>query len=224
MKERLANNLVVSLGLHLGVAAIFAFAALFASLENVPFGIQNFVMVDVALDGGDALTDGSVIANATQAPAQRAQTNKNSAAKPATNNLTGSENPISEAATGSSTKIEGSETGAAFGENSKAGSGAASTSGYFIGSPNGNPILAKIRTKIERAKFYPAEARGQKLSGRPKVEFEILQSGEIKNAKIISSSGSAILDNAAIETIRRAMPLPYFPEPIKLAINFDSAN
>jgi len=219
MKERLANNLVVSLGLHLGVAAIFAFAALFASLESVPFGIQNFVMVDVALDGGENLTDGSAIAKELQTPAQKKQTKKIFTAKPASNS-----NAAAEVPTDSGSLAEEYETVADYDANSKAGSGAASSSGYFRGSPNGNPILAKIRTKIERAKFYPAEARGQKLTGRPKVEFEILQSGEIKNAKIISSSGSAILDNAAIETIRRAMPLPYFPEPIKLAINFDLAN
>ena len=105
-----------------------------------------------------------------------------------------------------------------------AGSGSASGAGSFGGAPNGDPTLAKIRTKIERAKFYPAEARSQKLSGKPKVEFEIATTGEIKAAKIVVSSGSAILDKAAIDTIYRAKPLPYFPEPIKLAIIFDAAN
>lgn len=88
------------------------------------------------------------------------------------------------------------------------------------GSPTGNPILAKIRNKIERSKYYPQQARLQRLEGRPEVSFKIAPNGTIESVHLKRSSGSALLDSAAIETVNRSAPLPYYDGQISLAINF----
>jgi TonB family protein len=92
------------------------------------------------------------------------------------------------------------------------------------GSSTGNPILTKIRTKIERAKYYPAEARKQKLTGRPVVRFTIDENGAISSAELTKTSGSNLLDDAALSTVRRAAPLPCYSEPIVIAIKYSLAD
>lgn len=93
--------------------------------------------------------------------------------------------------------------------------------GLGIGDPKGNPILSKIRDKIEDARYYPPEARRQKLEGKSAVSFEIAEDGSIKTVSITSSSGNELLDNAALETIKRAAPFPYYEGPINLALKFN---
>ena len=89
------------------------------------------------------------------------------------------------------------------------------------GAGGGNQILAKIKAKIERAKTYPRLAQRKGIEGRPIVLFEINPDGSIKSVSISSSSGRDIIDNAAIETVKRAAPLPYFEKPIQLAIKYE---
>lgn len=89
------------------------------------------------------------------------------------------------------------------------------------GNPKGNPVLSKIRDKIEDAKYYPPEARRQKLEGKSALSFEIAEDGSVKTVAITSSSGNELLDNAAIETIRRAAPFPYYEGSINLALKFN---
>ncbi len=88
------------------------------------------------------------------------------------------------------------------------------------GSATGNPILAKIRAKIERSKYYPQQARIQRLEGRPEVSFKVAPNGAVESVQLARSSGNALLDSAAIETVNRAAPLPYYDGQISLAINF----
>jgi len=112
-----------------------------------------------------------------------------------------------------------------------AGSGdsAGGTTGIGVGSgtgkgagarDSGDPILAKIWKKIDRKKYYPSIARRNGIEGTPKVTFEITEDGGIKWLKLASSCGYAMLDDAAMITIRRAAPLPYYPRPITLAIRY----
>lgn len=81
--------------------------------------------------------------------------------------------------------------------------------------------IARILARLNRAKRYPAEARRQQLSGHPVVEFTIRRDGTTTAARIITSSGIAILDTAALHTIRRAEPLPYLSDPIQVPIGFE---
>lgn len=88
------------------------------------------------------------------------------------------------------------------------------------GSQSGDPVLTKIRNKIERAKYYPSLAKRQRIEGRAQVSFQIEADGSIAGASIKESSGNTLLDDAAIETLHRASPLPYYDGPITIAIKF----
>lgn len=110
------------------------------------------------------------------------------------------------------------------GENAGDVKNAGSSGGLGQGSLNGNPILTKIRQKIERAKYYPPEARRQKMEGRPEVTFQINPDGTLASASLKSSCGNNLLDQAALETINRSIPLPYYEKPISIAIKFSIEN
>jgi periplasmic protein TonB len=67
--------------------------------------------------------------------------------------------------------------------------------------------------QIERSKRFPPEAIGQ--SGVSKVEFSIERTGHVTRLRLLASSGSAALDDASLELVRRAQPFP--PPPAGLA-------
>ena len=90
-----------------------------------------------------------------------------------------------------------------------------------VGGGGSNQILTKIKAKIESSKRYPRIALKKKLEGRPTVLFEINPDGSIRYVQIARSSGETVLDNAALETVRRAAPLPNYPNPIQLAIRYE---
>lgn len=81
-------------------------------------------------------------------------------------------------------------------------------------------VLASIRKKIMRQQFYPREAREKKLSGAVRVGFKILNDGQLEYVKIIQSSGKPVLDKAALTTINKATPLPFYPEDIALSLEY----
>lgn len=88
------------------------------------------------------------------------------------------------------------------------------------GEEGTSEILRQIRVKIERVKFYPFLAKRRGLEGTPKVEFQTEQDGSLKFVSLKETSGHEELDEAALKTIRQATPLPFYPEPISLAISY----
>lgn len=80
--------------------------------------------------------------------------------------------------------------------------------------------MTQIWKKINRAKYYPEMARRQGVEGAPKVAFSILEDGKVSQVKIVESSGNEILDNAAMEAIRNSTPLPFYPQPITIAVRY----
>lgn len=101
------------------------------------------------------------------------------------------------------------------------GGGAGLNSGSSAGhGTDGANVLAEIWRKLDRNKFYPVSAKKQKLEGAPKVSFEITSTGKPENISIANSCGIAILDSAAIETVKRSEPLPAYSKPITVTINF----
>lgn len=65
-----------------------------------------------------------------------------------------------------------------------------------------------VRRRIEDAKRYPHWARRQGFEGMAKVQFAIPVDGQAHSIKIVASSGYDILDQAAIETVKKANPFP----------------
>ncbi|MBI2091790.1 MAG: energy transducer TonB [Deltaproteobacteria bacterium] len=88
------------------------------------------------------------------------------------------------------------------------------------GLESGSKILTQIRLKIEHAKYYPAIAKRQNLEGRPEVAFKLNEDGSIALIKITQSSGIQMLDDAAMETIKKASPFPYYEGEIKLTVRY----
>ena len=54
--------------------------------------------------------------------------------------------------------------------------------------------------------------------------MEELVTLDAQRAKLAAKQGHAILDDAAKETVRRAAPLPFYPQPITLTVKYSLAN
>lgn len=117
--------------------------------------------------------------------------------------------------------------GADRGEGKQLGSGVGSGAGQGIGAKSGtsggDPMLAEIRHRIEAAKRFPLLARRLKMAGTSELVFQLKPDGSIASLDISRTSGTKILDKAALETIRRAAPFPYYSEPLRISIIFDWA-
>ena len=81
-------------------------------------------------------------------------------------------------------------------------------------------LLAQIRQKIFARKDYPLIARENGDTGSVRLEFSINSDGSLKDVHLIKSSGVPLLDKAALASVKRAVPLPYFPEPIALTLEY----
>jgi len=68
---------------------------------------------------------------------------------------------------------------------------------------------AKLRAGIERKKRYPRGARG---SGAVRVRIQVARSGQLLSSRIMSSSGGAAFDAAALAAVTRAAPFLPAPE------------
>jgi len=72
-----------------------------------------------------------------------------------------------------------------------------------------NAYNALIFGHLQRFKRYPRAARG--ASGTVTVLFELNRAGEVVASKVTKSSGNTLLDEAALDLLRRASPFPAFP-------------
>jgi protein TonB len=63
-----------------------------------------------------------------------------------------------------------------------------------------------VLRRVEELKRYPAEARVDRAEGKVVVKAVINEDGSVDNVEIFQSSGSATLDNAAVDLMRRAAP------------------
>jgi TonB family protein len=86
--------------------------------------------------------------------------------------------------------------------------------------------LREIRAKIKSAQRFPPTVR-EAIDGTTKVRFTIRRDGALVDFKIVESSGSRALDNAALDAVRNAAPFPAFPQEqkgehvqLELPINF----
>ncbi|GGZ32692.1 energy transducer TonB family protein [Asticcacaulis endophyticus] len=70
----------------------------------------------------------------------------------------------------------------------------------------------QLLSHIEKHKRYPATARGRQ--GVVQVRFTMDRQGRVLKGSVVRSSGSAALDRAALDTLKRASPLPRPPSEI----------
>jgi protein TonB len=67
---------------------------------------------------------------------------------------------------------------------------------------------------IARFKRYPSEARARGEQGITVVAFTIDRDGWIRNTRIVQSSGSQTLDQASLDMLQRAQPMPHPPAQV----------
>ena len=80
----------------------------------------------------------------------------------------------------------------------------------------------KIWQRVAKAKYYPRMARKRGFEGKPIVAFTLGKKGDLIDLKIIEASIYDLLNEAALETIRRGTPYPPIPEPLgKNSISFN---
>ena len=120
------------------------------------------------------------------------------------------------------TEIDSKITAAAEGL-SKAGSNTKSPTSEESASGTGQKTdasalqayLAAIRARIAAAKRYPMMAERRRIQGEVLVSFRLSFNGLLLGEpEVAGSSGSNLLDEAAVRAVKRAAPFPRFPGPI----------
>jgi periplasmic protein TonB len=99
--------------------------------------------------------------------------------------------------------------------------GGAPGSALALGSPGGagaipaeyGPYLQRFRRRVQEALVYPLAARRQGLRGTVELDVWLDPAGRVRDVQVARSSSHELLDDAAVETIRRLGPLP-FPESL----------
>ncbi|HKO87722.1 MAG TPA: energy transducer TonB [Burkholderiales bacterium] len=64
---------------------------------------------------------------------------------------------------------------------------------------------------LKRHRSYPPYAQKREWTGKVRMRAEFAESGRLENVQIVRSSGHSILDENAVETVRKAqadMPVP----------------
>lgn len=74
-----------------------------------------------------------------------------------------------------------------------------------------------FRSRVEEIgnKNYPALAREKKISGNVRLMVSILANGQVKEIVVLKSSGFPVLDEAARQSVRLAVPFQPFPAAIR---------
>lgn len=80
--------------------------------------------------------------------------------------------------------------------------------------------LADILGRIRRHQHYPVVARESGAEGAATVSFRVLPDGRLRGLRIKKTSGNAHLDDASLEAVRKAAPLPYLEKTLVLTIRY----
>jgi len=71
--------------------------------------------------------------------------------------------------------------------------------------------LALVRRRIQESLRYPMTARRRGLSGSVHVEITVAPNGTIAAVSVVGSSSHPLLDEAAVDAVRRLPPMPFPP-------------
>lgn len=79
--------------------------------------------------------------------------------------------------------------------------------------PEYGPYLRHFRQRVQESLIYPLAARRQGLGGTVELHVWLEATGRVRDVQVARSSSHAVLDAAAVETIRRLGPMP-FPDSL----------
>jgi TonB family C-terminal domain len=71
---------------------------------------------------------------------------------------------------------------------------------------------ARLLAHLEQYRRFPARARAARQQGTAHVRFRMNRAGSVLSMSVVRSSGFVTLDQAALDTLKRAQPLPAIPE------------
>lgn len=91
------------------------------------------------------------------------------------------------------------------------GAGAAASLQQAGNANVGSDYQRRLLAHIQPFKRYPDQANRAGVRGVVQLIFELDRQGHVLGVWVARSSGSAILDAAAVDTVRRAAPLPPIP-------------
>ena len=73
---------------------------------------------------------------------------------------------------------------------------------------------ARLMARLERHRYFPSAARARRQQGTAWVRASVDRSGRLRTLLLERSSGEPMLDQAALQTFRRAQPLPRIPDDL----------
>jgi protein TonB len=75
------------------------------------------------------------------------------------------------------------------------------------------PYLARFRQRVQESLIYPLAARRQGAQGTVELDVLLEASGRVRDVRVVRSSTNALLDEAALETVRHLGAVP-FPDSL----------
>ena len=96
-----------------------------------------------------------------------------------------------------------------FGETADLGLSAA---GFGETKESFSEFLRKVRDRIRDEQRLPPNVRSLEDGSTTTIRFTLLRDGTIRDPKVSNSSGSRVLDNAALAAVQNAEPYPPFPD------------
>lgn len=81
-----------------------------------------------------------------------------------------------------------------------------------LGNAAETRYAGRVRSKVQRNFRYPKSATRAGIKGTVTVSFTVTGNGGLGSVRLASGSGSPILDEAALNAVRKAAPFPAIPE------------
>lgn len=83
------------------------------------------------------------------------------------------------------------------------------------------PYLERFRQKVESYgnQYYPEQAKLEGLAGEVRLMVILNQQGGLRDIRMMQSSGSEILDRAAIDSVKKSAPFGVFSEAMRQDIS-----